>query len=574
MKAMNSLEEKILTLSLATCRAVARDRSLRLSLNRPAAVSDGHTIYIGAFPVISDRESVTEFRALRDTPALHKRYSDAAVNARFQPSGSLPRVIYEQLVQARSETLGMRALTGVAADLKDMLRKQQAVCLEQSTRQFDRASLLFFLSTVVRNEFFGISKKLQLANRLPTDNAEVIERFMTQLPNLRLLLEDQIAFCTAAADAARVFQGEVGVPAENLQKRIDQEAGRSSQSRQRGESDYKRLMRAWQSGVPRLGGHKIPRIDNFEYRIYTRQFDQLIHAHQIPSNQRHVQWRKALDLQLRQLPLNVTRAARRLQSYLFSRQKRDWCYDLEEGHIDTRRLSRLVTGNNNHMIHKQEYDAPFPDTLVSLLVDNSGSMRNKPIRLATVSAEVLCNLLERCHVKTEILGFTTADWRGGKAKDQWLKDGSPQYPGRLNALRHVVYKHADENWRMARRHLPKMLDASLLRENIDGEAIQWATDRMLRRPERRRILIVLSDGAPLDEATLQVNNDDFLDLHLRSVIKDIEHRSPIELLAIGIGHDVTGYYSRSIYLEQPLQMTETILIELFRLLRQLDGYKV
>ncbi|MEM8663757.1 MAG: cobaltochelatase subunit CobT, partial [Pseudomonadota bacterium] len=283
-----------------------------------------------------------------------------------------------------------------------------------------------------------------------------------------------------------------------------------------------------------------------EYKVYTRQFDEEITAEELCDTAELDRLRALLDRQLSHLQGAVARLANRLQRRLMAQQNRSWDFDQEEGVLDTARLSRVVTDPMAPLAFKIERESDFRDTVVTLLLDNSGSMRGRPISVAATCADILARTLERCHVKVEILGFTTRAWKGGASRDHWLQHAKPPSPGRLNDLRHIIYKAADAPWRRARRNLGLMMREGLLKENIDGEALQWAHDRLIGRPEQRRILMMISDGAPVDDSTLSVNAGNYLEKHLRAVIAEIEDRSPVELIAIGIGHDVTRYYRRAV----------------------------
>jgi cobaltochelatase CobT len=282
--------------------------------------------------------------------------------------------------------------------------------------------------------------------------------------------------------------------------------------------------------------------------------DELISAEDLCDGEELARLRSYLDQQLKPLQSVVGRLANRLQRRLMAKQNRAWSFDLEEGVLDTARLTRVITDPMSPLSFKQEEDMPFKDTVVTLLLDNSGSMRGRPIMVAALCADILARTLERCGVKVEILGFTTRAWKGGTSKEDWLQAGRPPQPGRLNDLRHVVYKGADSRWRRARRNLGLMMREGLLKENIDGEALLWAHDRLIGRPEQRRIMMVISDGAPVDDSTLSANPGNYLERHLRAVIHWLETRSPVELIAIGIGHDVTRYYKRAVTITDAEQL--------------------
>jgi cobaltochelatase CobT len=302
--------------------------------------------------------------------------------------------------------------------------------------------------------------------------------------------------------------------------------------------------------------------DGFDYKPYTDKFDEVVEAPELCDNEELDRLRQYLDSQLAGLQGVVTRLANRLQRRLMAQQNRSWDFDQEEGMLDAARLTRVVVSPGHALSYKIERDTEFKDTVVTLLIDNSGSMRGRPISIAAISADILARTLERCGVKTEILGFTTRAWKGGQSREAWLADGRPANPGRLNDLRHILYKQADEPWRRARRNLGLMMREGLLKENIDGEALLWAHDRLLRRPEDRRILMVISDGAPVDDSTLSVNQAGYLESHLRKVIDWIEKQSPVQLAAIGIGHDVTRYYRRSVTIMDVEQLGGTIIEQL------------
>lgn len=304
------------------------------------------------------------------------------------------------------------------------------------------------------------------------------------------------------------------------------------------------------------------------YHVFTTAHDEIIPAQELCEDVELQILRKMLDKQLVPLQNVITRLANRLQRKLLAQQQRHWKFDLEEGVLDPARLSRVVTNPSFPLSYKMESDTEFRDTVVSLLIDNSGSMRGRPITIAAMSADILAHTLERCGVKTEILGFTTRAWKGGTSREHWLSAGKPLHPGRLNDLRHIIYKQADTPWRRAKNNLALMLREGLLKENIDGEALLWAHNRLIKRPEARRIMIVISDGAPVDDSTLSVNSAGYLETHLRSVIHWIEQKKAVQLLAIGIGHDVNRYYKRAVTLRDAEDLGGTLMNELTALFDQ------
>ena len=307
---------------------------------------------------------------------------------------------------------------------------------------------------------------------------------------------------------------------------------------------------------------KIPNINDLEYKIFTSQYDETIKAENLEDINEALKLRKTLDQQLIGFQDVITKLANKLQRQLLAKQNRSWLFDLDEGLLDSSKLPRIIMDPYNSLSFKKEKDLDFKDTVVSLLIDNSGSMRGRPITIASICADILSRTLERCSVKVEILGFTTKNWKGGQSRELWNKKGKPKTPGRLNDLRHIVYKSADTQWRQAKNNLGLMLKEGLLKENIDGEAITWAFNRIKKRKEERKILMVISDGAPVDDSTLSVNSGDFLEKHLKKIVKFIEEKSEIEILAVGIGHDVSRYYSRAIKITDVNELGDVMISQL------------
>tara|TARA_B100001769_G_scaffold215265_1_gene174880 strand:- start:987 stop:1946 length:960 start_codon:yes stop_codon:yes gene_type:complete len=299
-----------------------------------------------------------------------------------------------------------------------------------------------------------------------------------------------------------------------------------------------------------------------EYNIYTNKFDETAKAEHLETNEEISKLRKTLDQQLISFQDLITKLANKLQRQLLAKQNRAWEFDLEEGLLDSSKLTRIIIDPQNSLSFKKEKDLEFKDTVVTLLIDNSGSMRGRPITIAAICADILSRTLERCSVKVEILGFTTKNWKGGKSREEWNKNNKPKNPGRLNDLRHIIYKSADTHWRQSKKNLGLMLKEGLLKENIDGEAILWAFNRLKKRKEERKIMMIISDGAPVDDSTLSVNSGDFLEKHLKKIVKFIENKSDIEILAIGIGHDVSRYYNKAIKISDVQELGDVMIDQL------------
>ncbi len=304
---------------------------------------------------------------------------------------------------------------------------------------------------------------------------------------------------------------------------------------------------------------------HIEYKVFTTKFDEIAKAENLEKEEEILRLRKNLDQQLVNFQDLITKLANKLQRQLLAIQNRSWEYDLEEGLLDSSKLTRIIVEPRNSLSFKKEKDFEFKDTIVTLLIDNSGSMRGRPITIAALCADILSRTLERCNVKVEILGFTTKNWKGGESREDWNKNGKPHYPGRLNDLRHIIYKSADSNWRQSKKNLGLMLKEGLLKENIDGEAILWAFDRLKKRKEERKILMVISDGAPVDDSTLSVNSGDFLEKHLKKVVKTIQDNQDFEILAIGIGHDVSRYYRKAIKITDVQELGDVMIKQLSQL---------
>ena len=302
-----------------------------------------------------------------------------------------------------------------------------------------------------------------------------------------------------------------------------------------------------------------------EYKIFTTNFDEIEKAENLETPEEILKLRKNLDQQLITFQDLVTKLANKLQRQLLAKQNRSWDFDLEEGLLDSSKLTRFIMDPYNSLSFKKEKDQDFKDTVVTLLIDNSGSMRGRPITIAALCADILSRTLERCSVKVEILGFTTKNWKGGQSREEWNKQGKTKNPGRLNDLRHIVYKSADTHWRQSKKNLGLMLKEGILKENIDGEAITWAYNRLKKRKEERKILMVISDGAPVDDSTLSVNSGDFLEKHLKKIVKLIENKNDIEILAIGIGHDVSRYYSKAIKISDVQELGDVMTSQLSNL---------
>ena len=523
-------------------------------------------------------------RGTSDAFALRLANHDEALHARLLPKGQMAKAIYETVEQTRVEAIGANAMPGMAKNLDAVLedRFAEKVITGEPTRK--ESALEDALALLVRERLTGTPPPDAAKPFVDVWRGWIEEKTAGELEALSGSLLDQEKFSRLTRNmiAALDMADELGdEPDQDDQENDDDAEGQTSDSDAGDETDDQQATAPEEAEEGQADGEsgledsldigssdlsddmdpgdtpdgaepwrpELPFAslsnDDF-YQVYSNEHDETIAAEDLCDAEELTRLRQYLDKQLSQLQGVVARLANRLQRRLMAQQNRSWDFDLEEGVLDAARLNRVVTDPMQPLSFKMEQDTEFRDTVVTLLLDNSGSMRGRPISVAATCADVLARTLERCSVKTEILGFTTKAWKGGQAREKWLANDKPAMPGRLNDLRHIIYKAADTPWRRARKNLGLMMREGLLKENIDGEALIWAHNRLLGRPEQRRILMVISDGAPVDDSTLSVNTGNYLERHLRQVIQDIEMRSPVELIAIGIGHDVTRYYRRAV----------------------------
>jgi cobaltochelatase CobT len=545
-------------------------------------------------------EQVAEVRGWADSFALKRRFHDPKLHGTDQPDAGVARDIFNALEQARFEAMGAAEMAGVAKNLDRMTEMRVRTDPIVRARTADEVPLASALQLIVRERLTGAAIPAAAENGVELVRADIEAKAGIHLDDLAANMADQSAFAHVlrqvladlglgadpdeASEEAEESEGqdEEEQPGEDSDEDQDEQGGGDDQSTETrseesgdapedaeqrevemdtdmvseaemGEEGHEGMM-PWRPNQPMSD---LP--PDFEYKAYTTKHDEVVGASDLCDDEELTRLRAYLDQQLIPLQSAVTKLANRLQRRLMAQQNRSWDFDQEEGLIDAARLVRIVTNPAHALSYKVERDTEFRDTVVTLLIDNSGSMRGRPISIAAICADILARTLERCAVKTEILGFTTRAWKGGQSREAWLQAGRPAKPGRLNDLRHIVYKQADAPWRRARKNLGLMMREGLLKENIDGEALLWAHDRLMARREDRRILMVISDGAPVDDSTLSVNSGNYLERHLRAVIRQIEQRSPVELIAIGIGHDVTRYYAKAVTIMDAEQLGGTII---------------
>jgi cobaltochelatase CobT len=565
-------------------RAIAHDPEVEVVFASDNAPASGKTARVPSPGPALEPKLVAEARGAADSAALRLRHHDARLHARAAPVDADARAVFDALEVARVEALGARAMGGVRDNLGHLTEARVRSDAIVRARNAEEVPLATAVGLIARERLTGEAPPRAADAGLKLVAPWIEEKAAAELDALALTLDNQAAFAklsrrlledldlAAAEDLSEqepdeagdeaegeeggsedsAEQGEEGTPGggdvEMRGEEVeDQNAeGDSSQEMEAGEDEAStgdELSDSVFASPSRRNWDLSPETD---YKAYTTRFDEIVGSEELCDEEELGRLRAYLDQQMGGLQNVVTRLANRLQRRLMAQQARSWDFDQEEGLLDAARLARVVVNPRHALSFKIERDTEFKDTIVSLLIDNSGSMRGRPIAIAAICADILARTLERCGVATEILGFTTRGWKGGQSREAWLSAGRPANPGRLNDLRHIVYKRADEPYRRARRNLGLMMREGLLKENIDGEALLWAHNRLIARPEERRILMVISDGAPVDDSTASANGGSYLERHLRQVIEWIEKRSTVELIAIGIGHDVTRYYERAV----------------------------
>jgi cobaltochelatase CobT len=585
-------------------RAIAGNDELQVTYSAGKPEIEGNTVVLPEPSRVPSPREVAVIRGWADSLALSAAVHDSRLHRRLMPGGGPARAVFDAVERARVEALGANRMDGMAANLTAKVEDAYSHGRFADITDRSEAPLEDALALIVRERLTGLPPPKPAETLVELWRPWIEERSGRTLSRMEALAEDQEAFGRLLRDVLRQLELTddlaEGEPEESDSDDQDDQNGGDQQSEasedssdgeqqasdeqvaegEEGESqDSSELAESDQFDADAEGEEEAETrepwrpnasvLDNpeaFGYRIFTRANDEEVAAEQLSTPDELERLRIFLDKELRALSGAVSRLANRLQRRLLAQQNRSWDFDLEEGMLDVARLPRIIIDPMHPLSFKRERDTDFRDTVVTLLLDNSGSMRGRPIMVAACCADILARTLERCGVKVEILGFTTRAWKGGHSREQWLAAGKPPNPGRLNDLRHIIYKAADAPWRRAKRNLALMMREGLLKENIDGEALAWAHSRLLKRPEQRRILMMISDGAPVDDSTLSVNSGSYLEQHLRQVINEIETRSPVELLAIGIGHDVTRYYRKAVTISDPSELAGAMtdkLVELF-----------
>ncbi|MEZ5823439.1 MAG: cobaltochelatase subunit CobT [Geminicoccaceae bacterium] len=591
----------------STARAVSGERDLEVSFRGSGKRGPGRqqqqasqSNVLRVAPPRQDwaEHEIARVRGEADSHALRLRHHDSVTHRRLAPQGEVASLLYDGLEQVRVEMLGSRDMAGLKANLEQLFRTRS-----EGTEADRDGNMAEIVELYMREKMLGYELSDTQSGQLSAWRDWLGERVDEIMPTLERELGNQDAFARKVRDLLAdlglaeefVDRPEDTDPSEQEEEENDSSEGPADttgeqdtdaseqdaqaqadqeSSGEASEEDMSSEAATDESTEP--GGkdeenedsavnrpnHVPPGAEHLAYRVYSNQFDEVVTVEELCGPSELTRLRAQLDATLARFEGMIGRIANRQHRKLMAQQQRSWLFDLDEGILDSARLARIVANPTLPLSYKLEQETEFRDTVVTLLIDNSGSMRGRPIAVAAMSADILARTLERCGVKVEILGFTTKAWKGGQSREAWLRDNKPANPGRLNDLRHIIYKAADAPWRRSRRSLGLMLREGLLKENIDGEAILWAHQRLLARPEQRRILMVISDGAPVDDSTLSANPGNYLEKHLRDTIEFIETRSDVQLLAIDIGHDVTRYYRRAVTISDPEQLGGTVLKQL------------
>ena len=588
MSKENNIKEKFKLALLSTAKVISDDYNIKFDKKNKSS----RNIDFFELDNLNNRVDFIKYRAEVDSKALRKKFSNNEVYKLNSPKNTSCKSLYELSEKIRCELLGCKILKGVENNFIENYKSKINLKRKDQLKSKEDVNVNEAFELYMLKNFFDIKLNKLCENILSFWNDEFDASFKKHLNFLKKNLEDQSQYNGKFSellqnmdifdntDEKQTDDNEKNIENqsdENLDDKNDESDG-SQEKKQQEENqngfdteydfsehkideqlvDTDSEKQSSETVVQRMNMNSLQK----DYKIFTKEFDEIAKAENLENQEEITKLRKNLDQQLVTFQDLITKLANKLQRQLLASQKRSWEFDLEEGLLDTSKLTRIIIDPYSSLSFKKEKDFEFKDTVVTLLIDNSGSMRGRPITIAAICADILSRTLERCAVKVEILGFTTKNWKGGLSRENWNKNGKPKNPGRLNDLRHIIYKSADSQWRITKNNLGLMLKEGLLKENIDGEAINWAFNRLQKRKEERKILMVISDGAPVDDSTLSVNSGDFLEKHLKKTVKYIETKSSVEILAIGIGHDVSRYYSKAIKITDVQELGDVMINQL------------
>ena len=591
MSKESNLKERFKLALLSTAKVISDDYKIKIDKKNKSSKN----MDFFELDNLNTRFDFIKYRAEIDSKALKKKFSNNEVYKLNLPKNSSCKSLYELSEKIRCEILGSIMLKGVKSNLLENYNNKLFFKRKDQLKTKEDVSISEAFELYMLKNFFNIKLNNLSEKVLSFWSKEFEEYLNNDLNFLKKNIEDQQKYNSKFSELLQkmdIFDNSDESQNEDDQREMDdqnsehldnesQDADGKQEKKEQDEnqngldsdydfSEHKIDEQLVDTDSEKQSSEKIIQkmnydVSNQDYKIFTNQYDEITKAENLEKGEEILKLRKNLDQQLITFHDLITKLANKLQRQLLASQKRAWEFDLEEGLLDTSKLPRIIMDPYSSLSFKKEKNLEFKDTVVTLLIDNSGSMRGRPITIAAICADILSRTLERCSVKVEILGFTTKNWKGGKSRETWNKNNKPKNPGRLNDLRHIIYKSADTQWRIAKNNLGLMLKEGLLKENIDGEAINWAFNRLRRRKEERKILMVISDGAPVDDSTLSVNSGDYLEKHLKRIVKYIENKSDIEILAIGIGHDVSRYYSKAIKITDVQELGDVMIDQLSNL---------
>ena len=570
---VDSKKEKLENFKVAissTVKSLSNSPKIEVSFGNQISKTDQKLIKLPDLNSLNNKINYGEIRAIADSKSLMVRFSDEKIFKYYEPEGNISKRLYKISEKIRCEKIGSNYFKGVKNNIEEFYKKR----ISELDLKSSEDKVVESFENFLRTKFLDLKNDKEIEKKLKSFKKDLSDQFKGKIEELKELTLDQNKFNSIISQLISNMSLDENIedekkreeendnndkktkPQNNEQKTSAKEEKNEEMSIEGGVPDLENEAKDSDaadeevefedSSRPDLKKRNLNNFGDLKYKTYTEEFDEIIKAEELESDEELLRLRKNLDQQLLQLKNFISKLANKLQRKLLAKQNRSWNFDLEEGLLDTSKLTRVIMDPFNSLSFKKEKNIEFKDTLVTILIDNSGSMRGKPISVAAICADILSRTLERCMVKVEILGFTTKHWKGGSSREKWMKNNKPNFPGRLNDLRHIIYKSADTQWRQAKNNMGLMLKEGLLKENIDGEALKWAFNKMSRRKEDRKILMVISDGAPVDDSTLSTNTSDYLETNLKRTVKWIESKSDVELLAIGIGHDVTRYYNKAV----------------------------
>jgi len=572
----------------STVKSIIGDQNIDVVFGAETTKKKIHTVTL---PIIQSKDNKIDYlktRALADSEALKLRCSDISIYNSFEPKGNISKLLYSIAEKIRYESIGSSYFKGIKKNLNQYYKVKDKIKKNYKDNDYEFVDAF---ECYLRSEILKLTGNKETESKYKKYKNKLDAKLKNKLDLLNNSVFDQRKFNSLISEIIFKMQIDENIESEikeDNQKNEDTLENDSSEQSKQDSRESKNKDLSIDPNSPNLdqmpsetdsdveasdvedeslnspkgNRNKSKNIETSKYKYYTQEFDEIINAEELESKEELLRLRQNLDQQLLSLKNFISKLANKLQRKLLAKQNRSWDFDLEEGMLDTSKLTRIITDPLNSLSFKKEKDIKFKDTLVTILIDNSGSMRGKPISVAAICADILSRTLERCSVKVEVLGFTTKHWKGGQSRQKWTDNQKPLFPGRLNDLRHIVYKSADAPWRQSKNNIGLMLKEGLLKENIDGEALKWAYNKILKRKEERKILMVISDGAPVDDSTLSTNTSDYLENNLKQTVKWIEKNSSVELLAIGIGHDVTRYYNKAIKIADVQDLGDVMINEL------------